>query len=285
MTLIAQVHAKLRNLFESGYLPASQCSQSFRKFLSPLLDTGVLSWQRSGAGSRLVVNNADALDNFLRQHFPETKLSQEAGSRITAVGRFRDTKALRNNSAEIITLRVWRDEALLKDGKPAGATKATVAHGMFSFSMTHDCPYELHGRCALVENPAVFESFEKLRLDIGAVIYGHGRISTRTIDWLVRTTGADFSLLHLPDYDPVGLSEYHRLHSRLGERVALHLPPNLDKLFGQFSKRKLLAKRSSQALLAKLRELDTPVIRFVVELIDRHNAGLEHEALLLEPLA
>ena len=245
----------------------------------------MLSWKRSGAGARLVVNNAEALRNFLHQQFPETDLPQDAGSRVEGVGRFRDTKAVRNDSSEIIALRVWRDEALLKNGKTVGATNTTAEHGMFSFPLTHHCPYELHGQCALVENPAVFAAFEKLHLNVGAVIYGHGRISNRTIDWMARTTDAEFGLLHLPDYDPVGLSEFQRLRSRLGERVVLHLPADLEDLFVRFSKRKLLANRSSQAILARLRKSDSPGVRRVVDLMDRHNAGLEQEALLLRPQA
>jgi hypothetical protein len=265
MTLSAQVHAKLRNLAESGGLPGSQCGQAFRKYLSPLLDTEVLSWKRSGAGSRLVVNNADALRDFLRHRFPEMNLSQDAGSRVKGVGRFRDTKAVRNDSSEIIALRVWRNDAILKNGKPVGAKSATAAHGMFSFPLSRDRHYELRGQWALVENPAVFATFEKLHLSVGAVIYGHGRISNRAIDWLARMTDAEFGLLHLPDYDPV------------------HLPTDLENLFAQFSKRKLLMNRSSQAVLARLRKSDFPEVRRVVELMDRHNAGLEQEALLIGP--
>jgi hypothetical protein len=100
---------------------------------------------------------------------------------------------------------------------------------------------------------------------------------------MARTTDAEFGLLHLPDYDPVGLSEFQRLRSRLGQRVALYLPPDLENLFAQFSKRKLLANRSSQAILARIRKSDSPEIRRVVDLMDRHNAGLEQEALLLGP--
>jgi hypothetical protein len=277
----ARAHAKLRVLVESGALPASQCGQSFRKFLSPLLDTEVLGWKRSGGGSQLVVNNTDALREFLRQRFPETVLPENAGSRVAGVARFRDTKAIKNDSAEIILLRVWRDDALLKNGEPAGAMTATVKHGTFSFPLSRQCPYELRGLCALVENPAVFEAFEKLHLNVGVVVYGRGRISKLTLDWLAQGTDANFRLLHLPDYDPVGLSEFQRLRSRLGDRVILHLPPDLETLFARFSKRKLLANRNSQAILAKLRKSDSPEVRRVVELIDRYNAGLEQEALLI----
>ena len=277
----ARNYAKLRVLAEGGTLPASQCGQMLRRFLSPLLATQVLAWKRLGGGSRLVVNHPDALREFLRQRFPVTDLPDTTGSRVVGVASFRDTKAMKNNSAQIISLRVWRDDALLKNGKPAGAMTATVTHGMFSFPLTSECPYQLHGHCALVENPAMFEAFEELRLNVGAVIYGHGRISNRTIDWLARPTDANLSLLHLPDYDPVGLSEFQRLRSKLGERVLLHLPGDLEARFARFSKHKLLANRNSQAMLAKLRRSESPEIRRVVALIDRYGAGLEQEALLI----
>ncbi len=98
----------------------------------------------------------------------------------------------------------WRDDALMKDGKPVGAGKATSAHGIFSFLLAKNCPYELRGSCALVENPAVFTVAEQLNLGVGLVIYGQGRVSNRVVDWLARMTHSSFSLLHLPDYDPVG---------------------------------------------------------------------------------
>jgi hypothetical protein len=37
-----------------------------------------------------------------------------------------------------------------------------------------------------------------------------------------------------------------------------------------------------QVLLMRLRSSDHPEIRLVAALIDQHNAGLEHEALLVE---
>jgi hypothetical protein len=197
------------------------------------------------------------------------------------VGRFRDSKATANTQPEIISVRVWRDDALFKNASSAGAAQLTAAHGLFSFPLSRDCPFELRGHWALVENPAVFDAFEKLHLDVGGVLYGNGRISSRAIDWIVRTTNARFRLLHLPDYDPVGLSEYVRLSSQLRERVALHLPTDLELRFARYSMRKLVEKRKSQAMLAQLRKSQSAEVRHVVELIDRHNAGLEQEALFL----
>ena len=281
MKLQAQAQTKLRELEENGALPASQCGQAFRKLVAPLLHSGVLDWARSGAGRRLVVNDAKALSDFCRQRFPEFAMPIGVGSRVAGVARFRDSKAVANDEVEIISLRVWRDGAVLKNGKPVGAAAATVSHGVFSFLLARDCPYELRGLCALVENPAVFAAVEQLHLDVGAVIYGHGRISSRAVDWLAESQESSFRLLHLPDYDPVGLSEFQRLHSRLGERVVLHLPGDLETRFARFSNHELLEKGNSQAMLAQLRRAHHPAVRRVVELIDRHNAGLEQEALLL----
>jgi hypothetical protein len=88
-------------------------------------------------------------------------------------------------------------------------------------------------------------------------------------------------ILHLPDYDPVGLSEFGRVHARLGLRAGLYLPPDLEARFDRFSNGDLLKNLNSQATLAQLRRSELPAIRRVIELIDRHNAGLEQEALLI----
>jgi len=282
MKLQAQAQTKLRKLIECGALPVSQCGKAFLNLLEPLLHGGVLELKPNGGGQKLAVKNADALHDFCRQRFSETDLPVDAGSRVEGVARFRDTKAMANRENEIISFRVWRDDALLKGGKSVGAATASAAHGVFSFLLVQDCPYELSGACALVENPAVFIVAEQLNLDVGMMIYGHGRISNRAIDWLARMTDSSFSLLHLPDYDPVGLSEFQRLHTRLGDRVILHLPADLETRFAQFSNRKLLEKGNSQAMLAQLRRSNLPAIRCVVELIDRYNAGLEQEALLVK---
>lgn len=282
MKFPAQSKARLHELMESRALPASQCGQAFRKLLAPLLDSGALEWKRSGAGRQLVVSDIGALSDFCRQRFPEAMLPADVGNRIAGVALFRDTKAMVNSENEIICLRAWRDDVLLKDGKPVDAAVATHAHGIFSFLLTPESRYQLRGPCALVENPAVFAVAEKLDLDFGAVIYGHGRISSRLLNWLAGMADPTFSLLHLPDYDPVGLSEFQRLQARLGKRVVLHLPADLEARFAQFSNGELLGNASIQGLLAQLRRSDSPAICHVVELIDLHNAGLEQEALLIK---
>src|SRR2546429_9946151 len=78
----------------STLFPYTTLFRSFLKLLVPLLDSGVVCWQRCGVGRRLVVNDADTLRDFYRQRFPNAALPSGAGSRVASVGRFRDTKAL-----------------------------------------------------------------------------------------------------------------------------------------------------------------------------------------------
>jgi hypothetical protein len=54
-------------------------------------------------------------------------------------------------------------------------------------------------------------------------------------------------------------------------------------LFAHHANFELLQKSSSQNLLAKLRRCQLPEIQSVLALIEKHNAGLEQEALLLTP--
>jgi hypothetical protein len=113
------------------------------------------------------------------------------------------------------------------------------------------------------------------------VIYGQGRASNRLLEWLAGITSPEFTLLHLPDYDPVGLSDFERLRGRLGERIRLHLPADLHQRFARHANRSLLDKPKSRAILGNLRRTSSGDIRQVLALIDHHNAGLEQEALLV----
>ena len=281
MTAAENILAQIKHLLEQGAMPRSACSGSFLKTLQPLLHAGVVVEERSGGGRRLVVRDASALQDFTRRHFPDTPVSAGLSSRAAGVARFRDSKTFASDTPEIVCVRAWSDNALLQQGESVRAASATAQHGVFSFLLSAAEHYVLRGPCALVENPAIFTQFHRFQLPVGLVIYGHGRASNRLLDWLSTMTSPDFQLLHLPDYDPAGLTEFERLRGRLGARVRLHLPPDLDQQFARFSNRTLLQKINSQSMLGTLRRTASPGVRQVVALIDRHNAGLEQEALLL----
>ena len=280
----ANIARAARTLLETGTLARSACSREFLVALAPLLDSDVVIEDRAGAGRRLVVRDPHALRDFIQHYFPNAPVPAGTSSRVAGVSRFRDTKAVTSDLPEIVTIRAWNDDALHSAGQPIALAEATRLHGVFAFLLQDTTRYTLHGPCALVENPAMFTQFEHLGLPPRIAVYGHGRSSNRLLDWLAAQTAPNFQLLHLPDYDPVGLDEFIRLRERLGARVQLHLPKNLADLFARHANNELLQKPSTQTLLAKLRLCQIAEVRTVLALIEKHNAGLEQEALLIEAL-
>ncbi len=282
MTAENSIRSQFEALLNQGPRPRSACSRSFLKALGPLLDSGVVVEERSGAGRRLAVRDAPAAQAFFAQRYPDAAVFEGASNRIVGAACFRDTKALSFNEPIPVCVRAWNGNVLFHGDQPVDAAAATATHGVFAFLLYAQSPYTLRGPCALVENPAVFTCIERLNVPIRLAIYGQGRASNRLLDWLAGMTARDFTLLHLPDYDPVGLNEFGRLRAHLGKRAHLHLPSDLSIRFERFAKRSLLDKPKSRAVLANLRRSPVSEIRQVLELIERYNAGLEHEALLLD---
>lgn len=281
MTAPENQRNQLAALIETGSLPKSACGAGLLKLLRPLLETSVVAEDRAGGGRRLVVRDPAALLEFYRREFPDAAAFAGAGTRIQGVAQFRDSKSFAADTPQIISLRSWNEEALLREGHPAGAATLTARHGVFSFLLDERGAYALRGPCALMENPAVFTHFKRLRLPVELAIYAHGRASHRLLDWLAGMTAPDFTLLHLPDYDPVGLDEFERLRRQLGPRVQLYVPPDLAERFARFSNPALLDHSNTRASLASLRTRASAEVRSVLDLIHRHNAGLEQEALLV----
>ena len=284
MTQPEQVRAQVLKLAEIGSLPKSACSKALLDFLKPVLATRVLVEQRAGAGRSVTVVNSGAFTQFIESRFPMTSVAEGTLNRAAGVAQFRDSKALASDMPILVSVRAWSNDVLVHDGKQFDAITPTAQQGVCSFLVeNHSNAYTLTGRCALVENFANFISFERMdsETSIPLVIYAGGRFSTNLLDWLAKQDAPGFHLVHFPDYDPVGLSDFTRLRKRLGSRVSLHLPDNLETMFSRFANRKLVT--DSQSLLPSLRTCDLPEVRKVLSLIQHHNAGLEQEALLMEP--
>jgi len=280
------VQPKQRNvclrLLRERKLPKSACAKSLIRAFAALFDAGVVRWCKAGGGQQLVVADKAGYERWFMQHFPAGGIPDTESSQIRAVAQFRNAKALRSNLPEIVCLRSTRDGGLLWNGDVVATSQSTLQNGLFAFTLTEQCPFRLHGACALIENLAVFHSFETLALEPTLAIWTAGVSSNRFIKWLTACVGEDTAILHLPDYDPVGLSEFLRLSETLGEAVSLHLPDNLATLFRCYSKRSLLADAKNQRMLMDLRRAQHPSVRRVVALMDEFNGGLEHEAIFIK---
>lgn len=106
------------------------------------------------------------------------------------------------------------------------------------------------------------------------VAYLGGSVSEVVIDALTTFRHPPETILHFGDYDWEGLYIFQRLQKVLPS-ARLYLPPDIEALFQQFSRRKFLEKQEAQATVDTSNPHCLPVIR----LIEQHNAGLEQEVV------
>lgn len=273
-----------RDLLKSGNLPRSKCSPSFLRSLKSLFETGIVRWEKAAAGQRLIVINDLAYKNWFLRHFPEAQVPEGIqSSRIRSVAQFRRSKVLRSNLSVLICSRSIRDGVLLKDGSPVETTRATNEHGVFSFILNDPTAYALAGNCLLIENLAVFQLFERLEIGVPFAIWTGGISSNRFLNWLSANVKNQLRVLHLPDYDPVGLAEFLRYYQKLSDAVSLYMPEHLEPLFRDHTDLSILTKKKNQRTLMRLRSAPHPIVRRIVGLIEKYNGGLEHEALFVIP--
>lgn len=281
VAVLPQHRSACSQLLKSGALPYSACGKSLIAALKPLFDSEIIRREKAAGGQRLAVVNPDGFQRWFQQHFPAGEVPGSDSSQIKAVARFRNAKALRSNLPEIVCLRSTRDGGLSCGGTTVETTQATTRYGLLAFTLDNNTQFTLDGTCALVENLAVFHSFERLQLEPSQAIWTGGVSSNRFIEWLNVCVKMGAKILHLPDYDPVGLSEYLRLREKLGNAVSLYEPKNLQYLFRHHSKTSLLTDPRNQRMLMQLRKSENPTVRRVVDLMDEFNGGLEHEALFI----
>ena len=271
---------KLVALSLQGSLAASRLTDRDRSRLQSLFEAEVLALERSGAGQKVVVRNPDALDVFVQRTYPSglQGKSESLPPRSKAVLELRDSKKAREIGPLMVLLRGFGHCQL-----HAGEEKLDVAHWTELAGVAAICLdnrlWEFAGILAVVENLEVFSHFEKLNTGAQLAIYAQGRISSRILSWLSSPAMAQARIIHCGDYDPVGLDEYLRLKAACPDRAKLYLPANIEDLLARYGKKDLLLGNNA-AILARLRKDEDQEVRRIVDLIDRHGAGLEQEVLL-----
>lgn len=276
--LVDSLAKKLLRLSVDKSLPASILSKIDREKLQPLFDSGVLDEERSGGGRRIVLRHSDGLSAFIQRNYPsglERTLNEEFPPKSIAVAYARDAKKAGRADAEVLCLRAFGNAVLIKDGYRLPLAEWCRIAGVAAIQIDDRLSLEISGKIAVVENMEVFLHFEKLKVCADIVFYSEGRLSRRVIDWLSSQT--ECRIMHIGDYDPVGLDEYLRLKSACPGRVELYLPDNLEQLF-IFGKKRLLS--DSTAVFTRLRKSKDSTVQYVVDLMNRHGVGLEQEILL-----
>jgi len=282
----------LQQLLEGGRMSASQVSHAIATELRPLLDSRAVHLVRAGAGRTYTVANREAVESFARARFP-SGLTQLAGTELSnrerGVMEVRDSKRTRGVGYEYALLRLAPGVELVRTDGPVQQQRAALpvsASTDWAVAVILDDQIggtwrlsQPGGHVAAVEN---LDTFTRVRLeDIGvsAALFADGRMSARQIGLLVTLAAAGHPVLHVGDYDPVGLEEYLRL-KELIPGVSLYTPDDLDALFKRHSTPSILKKPRNRAALARLRAITTdPSVCRVVGLIDAENGCLEQEVI------
>ena len=266
-------------LAEQGSLRLSAIGRPALREMQSLFDSGVVAIVRSGAGQAIQVQNENALEAFVRAHFPQNEVVADLPVRATALRMMRNTKQARRKESAMLLLRALRPLRCALDGKALDVFSLTQSCGAVAVVLDGKRCWEMQGQIALIENMECFLHAERMRLDVDAVIYTAGRLSGLALDYLASSDLQNCAYLHCPDYDPVGLAEYVRYRKRLHDRILLYVPEHLRELLQTYGKPVLLQGRNGQIMQTLRREASAD-IRDILQMLDEANAGLEQEILI-----
>lgn len=281
----------LAQLRTNGRLRGSQLSRSGMTLLEPLLNSGILNVESSGRGEVILIANQAAFEKWLPTQFPSyaDELSHPVGAnRARSVALRRNSKSggLGVNRS-VLHLRAFggNDTSVTIDDEVLPVENLTARHGITACMIHDETIIQLPGGVTvLVENLECFLQSELIVPESRVALHSAGRVSDRLVACLARSVLSDSPLWHLPDYDPVGLSDYLRLRAAMGDRVKLYMPANIGELFERFGSRDLIRKKPrNRALLEQLNTKTWPcqASAEVFGLIKESGSGLEQESLLL----
>jgi len=277
---------RLRELREKGVVPASRFSASTRHVLEPLFATGVLSKEASRGGYVIRLNANDAIDAFISRNFPSEgthRLVAET-NRAQSILVHRDSKKGNTSQTAFVVMRGFSECRLYQHDRTMNAASLTRRYGACALKVDKEHLWSFDGIIALVENLEVFWHIEHV-MDVDLAIYLAGRISNKIITWFSSNAMQKAKLIHVGDYDPVGLAEFLRVYKACGDRVTLYAPENMAYLFSTYGNQSLLRdKPKNQELLRKLKHSGHKDVLAILPLIERYGCVVEQEILLATPV-
>lgn len=271
----------LELLVRGDPVPASRIAKGTLETLRPLIETGAVEWRRSGGGSRLVVEDTGAVERFIAAQYPsgihgidDLELSPKA----RAVANFADAHRGVSNKS-VLLLRGFGDARLECRGTVFELARISSQAGVAAIVLSDDRPWQASATIGLVENLELFLEVERTALgtEVDAYIYYGGRMPRRVLAWLASSQMKDCRLIHLPDYDPVGLDTFLSLDACCPGRAELHVPVNFREMTARYGKARLLT--DSPGVWRRVRSTQHDVVRRVVGVLNDEGKGLEQEVL------
>jgi hypothetical protein len=228
--------AALQRLYES---PAMKASGSlFTKAQRNALDhfiqqTRSVSCKQSGRGVVYHVLQQPVVEQHIRSLSPsyfDTGISDKVPNRAVNIANARSSKSGKHShSPYYLLMRPCGDSVRWQNrNTDLDLNDVSQKYGVATLQIAPGDNWSSGQPLWLVENQALFDSLDWLPKGTQASVHWYrGQLSHTFLDWLSereRTT----EVVLFPDYDGVGLSNYARLHQRLGNRCSLWFMPNWE---------------------------------------------------------
>lgn len=265
-----------QELLDSSFVTYSSLNSSSKAEADRLQMLGAVIKRPRGRGFRIEVENELLIQSESSRIFPsglEAALTP-IETRHQSVIALKDAKA-NNVHYPTVDFRILDPERVTCLGSKIiqdGVNWSVV----FSVSILESSLSDLHisGDLVLIENQEVFLFANPSFPDASALMWYSGRLKKERLEWIQNNVE---SVLHCPDFDPVGLQEYLLYKEVLGDKLQMHIPDGLDDSF-KFAKPSLFddnKKFMPSILESPFHDEDSLRILY---LIQKHHAGLEQES-------
>ena len=265
----------LKKILDDGYITGSKIPKSTKSSVDQLVAINALELNILKRGSRYSIGNQEIFQAEISARYPEGLESvinfNSHSSRHLGVKSLKDAKLSRKKYATVQMFVNSPSEVFLNGN--------SIPDGIESFSLSvlvdSLCKWEIYGDIILIENQEPYLRSQSLFSGASAIICYNGRVNEKISEWI---NESNMNVTICPDYDPVGLDEYCKLKSKIGERLTLFLPETITEDF-KYSTSQLLDKTKNREVLVRIandKNLDMDAIK-VLKLIQKWNAGLMQE--------
>lgn len=283
------LRAALLKLHGQQTLPASQFTAAQRSALDRFArQTGSVICQRQGSGHVYRVSDPRLFDLHLNALSPQAGMltTEDLPLRAQHIAHARDSKS-RNHQHECYypLLKAVGEKVLWRQGEHGSElplSQLTYAFGAASLRVETGDTWQSGQPLWLVENQALFDRTDWLPAGTQAtLLYYGGQLDGRLLAWLGQRPRASRIVL-FPDYDGVGLSNFARLFSQLGDTCECWLMPDWQNKLAHYGSQRLWQDTLREFTRAVLQLPD--YLGSLTEQMRQSGLALEQEAVWLSVL-
>ena len=273
----------------SSSLSGSQFTENQKEALMNFeAKTQAIQCLKKGRGITFKIIDSQVVETHLNHHSPGYDGINKVPERAANIALNRNSKGGKSNHEKAyILLKTVNNPCWMREGKLIiELNQNTEQFGICALEIGNESNTDLTTTHSiwLVENQALFDQLDWLPTnEPTTVIWYRGHLSNKLIDWLTINRTAKVYLF--ADYDGVGLNNYARITTKLGNDVEFWLMPEWNRLLSTYGSDEVWKStkddvhhflKTSEQLLANKAELKELIIE-----MQKQGLALEQEAVWL----